>query len=155
MLGGIGIPQLVKKVSKSCYFCFKNTKIPFKTVYGSLIDEKSVDPYSIFLIIDRKLGYMKSLIFILFLTMLNCTDQKDFCRQTVERKGGGFFEGDAESLCASYLVFDNTVRINIESGRPSSAARFFSDQYLVRCLYKTIEERKCDQKSEYIPHFGY
>lgn len=94
-------------------------------------------------------------VFWFLLSFANCTDQKDFCRQTVEGKGGGFFEGDAESLCASYLVFDQTVRINIESGRPSSFARFLSDQYLLLCLYKTIEERKCEKKSEYIPHFGY
>lgn len=87
--------------------------------------------------------------------MLNCTDQKDFCMESLRRKGGGVLEGDAESLCLGYAVLDNSARISEEHGRPSSATRFLADQNLVGCLYKTIEERKCDQKSEYIPHFGY
>ncbi|PJZ46580.1 hypothetical protein [Leptospira brenneri] len=97
---------------------------------------------------------MKFMLFYFLLIFLNCTDQKDFCMESVRRKGGSL-EGEAKSLCLGYLVLDNSVRINEERGRPSSATRFIADQNLVGCLYKTIEERKCEKKSEYVPHFGY
>lgn len=103
-----------------------------------------------FVLLPKSLG----VVFWFLLSFANCTDQKDFCRESVRRKGGSL-EGDAESLCLGYVVLENSVRINEERGRPSSIYRFLSDQNLVGCLYKTIEERKCEKKSEYIPHFGY
>lgn len=92
------------------------------------------------------------IIWILFL-ILNCTDQKDYCMESV--RTGGVLEGDAESLCLGYVVLDNSVKTSGERGRPSSATRLLADQNLLGCLYKTIEERKCENKSKFIPHFGY
>ncbi|MCW7480768.1 hypothetical protein [Leptospira kanakyensis] len=96
--------------------------------------------------------FLGVVLWILF-SIVNCTDQKFYCMESVRRGGG--LEGDAESLCLSYLALENSVKIDEERGRPSSATRFLADQNLVGCLYKTIEERKCENKSEYIPHFGY
>lgn len=86
----------------------------------------------------------------------HCTDQKDYCNESVRRsRKGGNVDGDAKSLCLGYLVLENSAKRNEERGQPSSFSRFLADQNLVGCLYKTVEERKCDKKSEYIPHFGY
>lgn len=84
----------------------------------------------------------------------HCTDQRDYCNESVRRQGGSL-EGDAKSLCLGYLVLENSAKRNEERGQPSSFSRFLADQNLVGCLYKTVEERKCDKKSEYFPHFGY
>lgn len=97
----------------------------------------------------KSLGVVLSILF----AIVNCTDQKFYCMESVRREG--VLEGDAESLCLSYVVLENSVKINEEHGRPSSATRFLADQNLLGCLYKTIEERKCEKESEYIPHFGY
>lgn len=103
------------------------------------------------LMLPKSLG----VVLLVVLLILNCTNQKEYCKKSVRSEGGGVLEGDAESLCLGYVVLENSVKTNEELGRPSSATRLVADQNLLGCVYKTIEERKCENKSEYIPHFGY
>lgn len=116
--------------------------------------------------IESKIGHNQKRIFVcavlpkflgvvlwILFSIVNCTDQKFYCMEIV--RTGGVLEGDAESLCLGYVALENSVKMDEERGRSSSVNRFLADQNLVGCLYKTIEERKCENKSENIPHFGY
>ncbi len=98
----------------------------------------------------------KSLGVVLWILIfiLNCTDQKDYCKSKAGKKGGSFYS-DSESACLSYLSYQESIRNNEERNQPTTLYRFLADESLLACLYKTIEERKCENESEYIPHIGY
>lgn len=100
--------------------------------------------------------FYAKIYFILILTILvlQCSNQKEQCRTRLETKGWGLYP-DAESACLTYLGFENITKSNEEKGRSTTVSKILADEALVTCLYKTLEERKCDKKSDYIPHFGY
>lgn len=93
-------------------------------------------------------------LFLMLVGSMDCTDQKDHCMESVQREGG-FYSGSASSVCLGYLANQNYANVAEANGQSSRFNQWLADQSLTNCLYKTMEERKCDKKSEYIPHFGY
>lgn len=83
----------------------------------------------------------------------NCSNQKDQCLKRVETKGGEKYQ-DSSSACATYVVLSETAKTSEEQGRSSFAAIFLANEALAICLLKAVEERNCQSKSEFIPHFG-
>lgn len=129
----------------------------FECLFGSMKMQK----------IESKIGHSQKGIFacavlskflgvvlwILF-SILNCTNQRDYCMESVSRKGL-LFSGSAKSVCIGSLANQNFANVAEANGQSSRFDRWISDQSLINCLYKTIEERKCKNESVYIPHFGY
>ncbi|TGL48225.1 hypothetical protein EHQ59_16065 [Leptospira kemamanensis] len=93
------------------------------------------------------------IVAIMFSVYINCSNQKDQCLKRAETKGGEKYQ-DSSSACATYLVLSETARTSEEQGRSSFAARFLASEALAICIVKVAEERKCQSKSKYIPHFG-
>ncbi|TGL86398.1 hypothetical protein EHQ68_13835 [Leptospira congkakensis] len=95
---------------------------------------------------------------VIFLILVSfaydCSNQKDYCMESAGRKGGSFYS-NAESACLSYLSYQESIRIGEERNQSISIYRILSEESFLSCVYKTIEKRKCEKKSEYIPHFGY
>lgn len=89
----------------------------------------------------------------MFSVYINCSNQKDQCLKRAETKGGEKYQ-DSSSACATYAVLTETARTDEEQGRSAFATRILANEALVVCLLKAVEERKCQSKSEYIPHFG-
>lgn len=93
------------------------------------------------------------IVAIMFSVYINCSNQKDQCLKSVETKGGQTYQ-DSSSACATYVVLEGMAKTNEEQGRSPFIERLVAGEALAICIVKAVEERKCQSKSEYIPHFG-
>lgn len=103
---------------------------------------------------NLRIPFKVAVLIFMLVGSMNCTDQKDYCKESAGNKGGSFYS-DAKSACLSYISYQESIKSEEAKNQSTAIYRFLSDESLIACVYKTIEEKKCDKKSEYIPHFGY
>ncbi|WP_167881881.1 hypothetical protein [Leptospira jelokensis] len=102
---------------------------------------------------DKDPNLTKGLYLFLLLFSLSCSNQKEYCESRAETKGGEKYQ-DSKSACATYLVMTEIANTSEAQGRSPFTARIIASEAFATWLIKISEERKCDQKSEYVPHFG-
>ncbi|TGM39446.1 hypothetical protein EHQ75_10620 [Leptospira levettii] len=94
------------------------------------------------------------IIALMILAHIHCSNQKDQCIKMAETKGGEKYQ-DSSSACATYIVLEGMAKTNEEQGKSPFIERLVASEALAICIVKAVEERKCQSKSELIPHFGY
>lgn len=93
------------------------------------------------------------IVMVVFLN-LNCTNQKEYCSSRL--KEGPDIQGiNSKGACSLYLYYDQELNAKREREVISHRENSIANSMLLLCLLKAKEERNCENKSEYIPHFGY
>ncbi|WP_135617367.1 hypothetical protein [Leptospira kemamanensis] len=102
------------------------------------------------LMLPKSLGEVLLVVFLI----LNCTNQKEYCFSRL--KEGPDIQGiNSNGACSLYLYNDQELIAKREREVISHRENSIANSMLLLCLQNAIEERKCENKSEYIPHFGY
>ncbi|PJZ46582.1 hypothetical protein [Leptospira brenneri] len=103
---------------------------------------------------DKDLHLKKGLFLFLLLFFLCCSNQKEYCSSSL--KEGPDIQGiDSKGAGSLYVYYDNELNKKREDGVITIRENSIVNSMLILCLQKTYKERKCEGKSEFVPHFGY
>lgn len=97
----------------------------------------------------------KLILFSLSLELfIMCSNKKEYCYSQL-KKGPDIQGIDSAGSCATHIILENQIKDKMNRGENITRDKIISDSFLILCLEKNIQERKCSKESEYLPHFGY
>lgn len=64
---------------------------------------------------NLRIPFKVVVLFLMLVGSMNCTDQKDYCMESVQREGG-FYSGSASTVCLGYLANQNYANVAEANG---------------------------------------
>lgn len=90
----------------------EKTESNFVTIFGSSM---MVTGNILKINYNLRIPFKVVVLFLMLVGSMNCTDQKDYCMESVQREGG-FYSGSASTVCLGYLANQNYANVAEANG---------------------------------------
>lgn len=91
----------------------------------------------------------KIIYFLILFINISCTSQKERCYSNLIS-----FRGKSFDACSRYIGYE-AISKNSSSERFDRTVDNLKNYFLLDCVTLIEEEKKCEEKSNLVPHIGY